>query len=48
MLQEPPLFAQSGGESTGGSYASENYTSGEESFASEVQNYNIFTCVITF
>ena len=42
MLQEPQLFAQSGGESTGGSYVSENYTSGEESFASEVQEYCTF------
>ena len=42
MFQEPQLFAQSGGESTGGSYVSENYTSGEESFASEVQEYFTF------
>jgi hypothetical protein len=37
MFQEPQLFAQSGGESAGGGYASESCTSGEESFTSEVE-----------
>ncbi len=37
MFQEPQRFTQSGGEGTAGDYASKSYTSGEESFTSEVK-----------